>query len=243
VKAETIETGIRKANDELLVLISKEAGDAKSSAEAAAAAAQRAKDIADAVAKQQGSIAKSQAETERAQRDFRADIETVNGRMVDRRLDGKNLVKLLEGKPKKRGLILYNPYDAEAWNLSLHISWFLGDGPSKDEPGAGWTVLPLATVPPDAGIEERFATSLSRSGFFFIAKDIFHISDTNSPLGALNNALVQSVFPRKISSSSQRGERPNTPERSNRGHSGPTWWWEFEAFRSNQASKAKTPKK
>lgn len=43
VKTETIETGIRKANDDLLALISKEAGDAKQSAIDAADAAARAK--------------------------------------------------------------------------------------------------------------------------------------------------------------------------------------------------------
>src|SRR5256885_1523817 len=47
VKAETIETGIRKANDDLVALISKEAGDAKKSAEDAKTAAHDARVEAD----------------------------------------------------------------------------------------------------------------------------------------------------------------------------------------------------
>ncbi len=97
----------------------REAGTARTSAEGAARAAAQAEEYADGIARLSW----------------------------PRQLDASKFVSLLEGKPKARVELLYNPNDSEAWSFATDIYWWLGKG-IADNKGAGWIVSPPKPIPP-----------------------------------------------------------------------------------------------
>jgi len=93
--------------------LTREADDAKMSAEHAAKAAARANEYANGIARLSW----------------------------PRQLDASKFVALLNGKPKARVKLLYNPNDSEAWSFARDLYWWLGNG-IGDHKGAGWIVFP-----------------------------------------------------------------------------------------------------
>ena len=115
-----VETCIRKDNDALFLLLSKETGDAKTSAEGAATAARRAKELADAVA-----VTASQA---------RAWVLHLRPRYAS--MDRKRFVETLNGAPPEKVEVLYERENEEAYTFAFAIALALGSGNGN----AGWSV-------------------------------------------------------------------------------------------------------
>ncbi len=220
-KASGVESRLRDNNHKIEALLTKEAGDAKTSADGAAAAASRAVSSAEhlgialqkstaAAEAAQGRLRNEQRATAHAQKEaadaqlaLRKYVDAVARRQTPRHLDRGKLVKLLEGKPRSRVELLYNPNDLEAWWFADEICLFLGKG-NGNEPGAGWDVSQPKPIPTEAGGRElnipgappaaRFGGATSTFGITFRAKEITF--PTKPPaLGALANALFPSILP------------------------------------------------
>ena len=132
------------------------------------------------------------------------DVEKVAKRQRPHLLDPKRFVSQLEGKPKSRVELLYNPYDSEAWDLAIQIYASLGQGTS-DQKGAGWVVSIPLPIPLGAGMnldrspEMRFAPPSVRFdgahgifGITFLAKSL---SPDPPALDPLWQALFASISP------------------------------------------------
>ena len=187
---------LRAKGDQLLAVITEEAGDAATSAKTA-------QDELDVVSKEVGDVTNQAKNLRRLQNEAEEAQFQIAERQFDRKLDSTNFVKSLIGKPKARVKIWYNPNDHEAWDLAQEIYMWLGKGPSKNDVAAGWDVSQpeplsinasgdstLANAPPAV----RFGASGSTSGIGFIAKDI-SLQTQDSPLSALTNALPSNVWP------------------------------------------------
>lgn len=128
VRAETIETGIRKANDDLLALISKEARDAETSAEGAADAASIAKARADeadiAAGKAQHKVGEVGKQADDLLKKYVAaekELEATFMRTRPRMIHDNKFQEALRGKPKAAVEILFKPGDEEAWYLATQL--------------------------------------------------------------------------------------------------------------------------
>jgi hypothetical protein len=194
---------------------------------------QKVKSDTEATGREQATIAASQKETAKAQKEFQRNMDTFETRLFDRSLNGELLVSSLEGKPKKRVQILYPPYDVEAHKLASEIFRSLGKG-STSEKGAGWIVLPLQPIMPNDPEELRLDASYSTQGFMLRAQDITKVGDEKSAVGALQSALMDSIFPRGRARSASGFTDFSLPSDLIQVVIGskPTWWWEYHFLKN-----------
>jgi hypothetical protein len=148
---------LRSKSDQLLALVTQEAGDAQTSAKGAADAASLAQGRADRAIADAG-------EAERTTEKLRAQADAINKDLADarkftnqvarltspRHLDGQKLVSFLKDRPKARVELLYNPNDCEAYSFAMDIFHWLGAG-MGDRKGAGWEVSAPRPIPPSLG--------------------------------------------------------------------------------------------
>jgi len=155
------------------------------------------------LAGEQRKTAKAQEEAAKAQLALNKYVDNVARRQRPREIDGKALVKLLEGKPKARVELLYNPNDSEAWWFADELYLWLGKG-NGQEPGAGWEVSPPEPIAADAGYKGqhldkaptamRLAGAGTTTGITFVTKEnVDYNSDARKPLNALTMAFSSSI--------------------------------------------------
>jgi hypothetical protein len=176
-------------------------------------------------AQREGELAKEQRNTARAQEDaarsqlaLNENLESIANRQLDRRIDGKKLIELLAGKPKKRVAIWYQPNDIEAWDFAEELYGWLSGPNQYSQYGAGWTVsppIPISTTQqPENGsllanapLGADFGGAYTPSGIEFLAKTTANkdISDPHQPfepaLDALWHAILSSMLPEPFSGS------------------------------------------
>jgi hypothetical protein len=148
---------------------------------------------------EQRKTADAQKEAAEAQLALKTYVEKVARRQRARGLNVKKLIELLDGKPKLRVELLYNPNDSEAWSLARQIHTWVGEG-SSSQKGAGWSVSPPMPIPPEARYNDippamRFGGAYTTFGLTFRAKDISKGADLSTALGALMEAINRSVTP------------------------------------------------
>src|SRR4029077_3401588 len=144
--------------------------------------------------KQSAQLAKAQKESAEAQLALRQYIDEVNRdrgpRMI---IDHKAFVSALQGKPKAKVEILFNPNDEEAFELAIQIRRWLGPGADGD--GAGWEVGEPKPIPPIGGDPKvsPFAPAGIKygamGGMAIIANRLFTPLDKNTAYDALMDAL------------------------------------------------------
>jgi hypothetical protein len=237
----TTETCLRRGNDMLFLLLSKEAGSA-------AASAEKARQDAEAIREQLSDTSRIAAEARLKLGEY---VDTVAERQFNRRLDSRKFVELLKGKPKARVEVLYNPNDLEAWDLALDIHEWLGKGPSKADVAAGWDVAPPEPIPPNVnayGLANappavRLGASGSQSGISFIVKNISAGEERDSPLASLSNALVASILPSHRGTSWMSTEDKSLPDDLIIVVVGPkpSWLWGLQKW--TEQKKETSPKK
>ncbi len=144
----TVETCIRKGNDALFLLLSKEAGDAKTSAKGATDEAQHAKSVASGAlnlartTRSEAALAKRDvALAQKRVVEIDSMINILAKRTVLRALDREQCVRTLKGIPKGTAEIWYEPDDIDASMFAAQIYECLGSQ------GAGWLVTNIRPLP------------------------------------------------------------------------------------------------
>lgn len=104
--------------------------------------------------REQQKTATVQSEAAKAQLALEKYATDLASRGWPRSLDGKRFLKRLEGRPKARVELLYDPYTPDSWVLARDIYWWLGKG-IEDSHGAGWDVSSPKPIPADAKLQSE----------------------------------------------------------------------------------------
>jgi hypothetical protein len=149
------------------------------------------------LATEQRTTAEAQREAAEAQLALKEHLERVAKRQAWRSLDSKSFVEALQGKPKAKVQIWYKPEDAEAQALAREIYSCLIQ--------ANWVASWPDPIPPNAVRKSDFGdlpeesllklSTLERvgghpTGVTLIANDISPTNSTDTPIGALFQALI-----------------------------------------------------
>jgi len=180
VQAGKVETEIRKANELRVALLSKEAGDAKTSAEDAATAASRAKSVADAAVIAAGKAQeKVEAVAKRAEEvDNKVTLTQflVSARFIN---DPKALTERLRQFKGQSVILTSYIGDAEGWGLCTAILNIAHSAEmnATDECGRASPTTPLVSPMnvsgPNDDIVLALAGTISRAGMFGVSSGPF----------------------------------------------------------------------
>ncbi len=157
-------------SDNEIAEVTRNAGDARTSAREAAEAAARANKYVDGIARLSW----------------------------PRQLDAAKFVALLKDKPQARVKLLYNPNDSEAWSFARDMYWWLGKG-AGDKKGAGWVVSSPQPIPPRA-VNKRLSSpntpiGMQFSGAFTGFGITLRLRDTGVPSVPLPSASACGMKP------------------------------------------------